>query len=352
VIARLVKLVLAEAALALLVFGTQGANAGSLVWNLQNVTFVDGGIASGSFVLNTDPLQNRLDNFDVKVTGGRFPSYEYSPQNSVGSYGYCSTMLPPGGCPLGYGTRVLLEPKTDSDPPRKLFLRIPPPATLIQSGTYRLNSTASHSYYTDTSSDYDLNYAGQSDLDVKRWVRDGSLTTGIPQPLQHGPLVEWSLDNIKFDNGGTATGSFVYDRSNGNVVDFNVQTNQPPRIHSFTYSPNFPCGGGGGGDCAAASVSPGQIPGTSILSFRTEGIAPSQYYEISLTAGGSMTDKGGILPLISGNFDYGYAELHSSLILGSLIGSPIPEMTPALFVAVGLIMLVASPVQHNMMRRG
>ena len=46
-IARVMNLVVVPLAVGLVLFGIECANADSLRWNLQNVTFVDDSIASG-----------------------------------------------------------------------------------------------------------------------------------------------------------------------------------------------------------------------------------------------------------------------------------------------------------------
>jgi hypothetical protein len=70
----------------------QTATAALLRWNLENVTFTDGGAATGFFLLDTQANGEPLADFDIKVTGGKlpvtgfkYPSFEYTPQSSFGS---------------------------------------------------------------------------------------------------------------------------------------------------------------------------------------------------------------------------------------------------------------------------
>ena len=63
----------------------QAATAELLRWNLQNVTFNDGGMATGFFSMDSKQEGGALADFDVRVTGGKSPSFEYSPQIAEGS---------------------------------------------------------------------------------------------------------------------------------------------------------------------------------------------------------------------------------------------------------------------------
>ena len=56
------------------------ASAAVLTWTLHNVTFDDGGTASGTF--DYDAATNTFSNFAISMSGGTaifFPSFEYSP---------------------------------------------------------------------------------------------------------------------------------------------------------------------------------------------------------------------------------------------------------------------------------
>jgi hypothetical protein len=95
---------------AAMVGDVQHATGNVLRWNLQNVTFNDGGTATGFFALDTAPESQPAD-FDVKVTGGKYPSFEYSPQSSA-SFRTSATFtpgnnlvaLPPVGPRVSFGT--------------------------------------------------------------------------------------------------------------------------------------------------------------------------------------------------------------------------------------------------------
>jgi hypothetical protein len=40
----------------------------------------------------------------------------------------------------------------------------------------------------------------------------------------YAALVMWTLDNVRFDQGGAGTGWFKYDASNSTLLDWNIQT--------------------------------------------------------------------------------------------------------------------------------
>jgi hypothetical protein len=334
------------AVLSLVVFGIEPVTADLLRWNLQNVRFVDGGAASGFFVLDT--AQSSFSDFDIKVTGGSYTPFEYLPQNSSGGYGTCTA---PRQCVENFiGTQVGLSRVDPSGGPgRSLGFMLSSPATLTHPGSYLVNSTTARtpsastvhtapmpSYYAYASQEVDQNHIGAGPGDFIRWVRGGSLTTGAPQPPRHGALVTWVLDGVKFSDGGTATGSFVYDASNGTLVDFDIVGTG--NRFGAAYNLDVPCGLPGP-PCTLASVLSGQVPGTSVLSFRAGG-SPSQEADLSLTAGGTLTDRGGILPLKSGELSSPYHGFHSALVAGSLIGTPVPEATQWSLFVFGLLTLI------------
>jgi hypothetical protein len=60
-----------------------GGIANATSWILNNISFVDGGTASGSFEYNT--LANTISNWSISVTGGNtaFPAFTYTPSNST-----------------------------------------------------------------------------------------------------------------------------------------------------------------------------------------------------------------------------------------------------------------------------
>jgi hypothetical protein len=289
-----------------------------LRWNLQNVTFNDGGTATGFFALDTAPESQPAD-FDVKVTGGKYPSFEYSPQSSA-SFRTSATFTPGNNLVVFYprlGTRAF---------------RLGTP-TLTQTGTYSLTSLNSNSSVYDMSNER-MGIGGGFPPD--RSLLTGSITTGIPEQPKHGTLVRWTLEGVKFGNGGTASGSFIYDASRDTVVDFNLHSDESALgdINQL-----FPCQP----SCWRVSVFP-DFPstGTVRLAFNNGGLSPGGTSDLNLVTGETLTDEGGKVSLLhSSGFDFG-GQLggSSNLIAGSLIGTPVPEPSEALLLALGFVALV------------
>jgi PEP-CTERM motif len=70
-------------ALAILAFlATSAAGATVVTWSLDG-EFDDGGVANGFFTLNDTP-SIALSNYDIKVSGGNFPDFEYTPASASG----------------------------------------------------------------------------------------------------------------------------------------------------------------------------------------------------------------------------------------------------------------------------
>jgi hypothetical protein len=78
-IATLVRPVLASASLALTALCIEHAHAELVRWNLQNLLFNDGAVATGFFSLDTTQTSGPLADFDIKVSVGQYPSFEYTP---------------------------------------------------------------------------------------------------------------------------------------------------------------------------------------------------------------------------------------------------------------------------------
>src|SRR4051812_47408077 len=82
--------------------GTFNAHASLVTWNLEGTRFNDGGVATGFFTL-TDTPSVALSDFDIKVSGGSWPSFEYTPA-SAGPQALFSNAIvlqQPGGRTLG-----------------------------------------------------------------------------------------------------------------------------------------------------------------------------------------------------------------------------------------------------------
>lgn len=79
------KLHMAGLVLALGVLVSAPAEAAFVTWNLENVSFVDGASASGSF--RYDAGTNTYANWNISVTGGVLSAYTYQPGVDFGGVG-------------------------------------------------------------------------------------------------------------------------------------------------------------------------------------------------------------------------------------------------------------------------
>jgi hypothetical protein len=307
------------------------AMANVLRWNLQSVTFNDGGTASGFFDVDTIPMSHLTD-FDIKMTGGKYPSFEYNPQNSNGFFG-----SGPFGAPsVSFGTPKSAPPLPAFVDVRQLSLYT---SELTKSGTYPLRSL--NNFQDITLEQYPI-FGPQGDSLPERWLRTGSITTEIPTPASHGTLVRWTLNGVRFDNGRTASGSFLYDASSGSVEDFNLHSDEAVLGDINQLYPCRPASFSGVPRCWVVSVS--RNTGSGEITFFNGGPTPGGSVHLTLVAGHPLTDNGGTVPLLdSGGFDFGgLPGGHSKLIAGSLIGTPVPEPSAALLIVVGIGALAVS----------
>lgn len=81
---------------AVVILGSASAvSAGVLTETLQNVTFYDGGVATGSFTFDT--VTSAISDWSISVSGGdtvSFPALTYGTSNSVASFGAGDLGLP------------------------------------------------------------------------------------------------------------------------------------------------------------------------------------------------------------------------------------------------------------------
>lgn len=114
----------ARRALLALLLVAGGAQAMPVTWTLQNVTFDDGGTASGWFVYDADTPQAAVTEFSISVAGGDtqvFPPITYDPSNT-------SAGVSDGGAG-GFGAVFSLN----GEPPNRQ-IRIPAVSELTNAG--------------------------------------------------------------------------------------------------------------------------------------------------------------------------------------------------------------------------
>src|SRR4051794_39139707 len=87
--ARVPKVFLAMALGLALISAMGVASANVLRWDLQNVTFLDGGTASGFFLFDADAsLPKSVVDWDITLGGGNatwpFPAFRFTPTTGIG----------------------------------------------------------------------------------------------------------------------------------------------------------------------------------------------------------------------------------------------------------------------------
>ena len=103
------------------------------------------------------------------------------------------------------------------------------------------------------------------------------LSLGALSATAHAEPIEWTLDNIVFDDGGTATGTFVFDAATQTVSDINIQTSAGFVFSGNTYNTAL----------GAGSV---KIPFTTATNF---GDLTNEFILDLLFIGSGLTDSGG-----------------------------------------------------------
>lgn len=104
----------------------------------------------------------------------------------------------------------------------------------------------------------------------------------------HAALVQWTLTDVRFADGGTASGSYVFDASTGSYSRIGIATTAPDGSAAGSFSSTCD-----GANCAEASPDPAQFiifapPDTSDMTGK-------QVLLIDLQS--PMTDAGGTIPI-------------------------------------------------------
>jgi hypothetical protein len=321
--------------------GLQRAAAGAMRWNLQNVAFTDGGSASGFFALDPS-IAGGVADFDIKVSGGRYPALEYTPQNAQIYYSDPQSSGPQSSPPISLAWP--LHPSSPQPDARSLRLGFRAPTG---SGTYPVTTF-------NGGGGFQLNWSYEELGDTDgpaRWVRaGGSITTGEPQPRKQTSLVKWTLSDVMFEKGHTATGWFLYDTDSNSVIDFDLHSDLTGIIDQI-----FPCQPASAPfpsspRCWTVFVDPGFAPETVAVSFGNGGPTPDASASFAFILAGSLSDKGKTKPLLNES-DYdccGMQNIRYQLIGGSLFGSAVPEPSAASYLTFALAVLEAIFVRRAM----
>jgi hypothetical protein len=167
------------------------------------------------------------------------------------------------------------------------------------------------------------------------------LILGADMRAAQATVIEWHLQNVRFDDGGSATGFISLDVDHNGfgptpgslpeLVDWGIKVrggdtaNFPP----FEYTP--------------ASTFSSHADGSSLIFFTNQmvpGGDPSQLRMLYLVTNPKMTDAGGkvILDVANDQSRESWNPLPTRSVFGEL--TAVPEPSNVTFLALGLVMLV------------
>ncbi len=163
----------------------------------------------------------------------------------------------------------------------------------------------------------------------------GGSATGVP--------VTWTLSNATFNDGGTVTGSFVYNAESGAVSNWNIVTTAGSTLPAFTYTPSNSTAYGG---LTAVDCNCIQFTSNELFS---NGLPPPENYSenrlLVLTFDAPLTDSGGTVNIFVDNSNDNAShecldcDPFRLLTQGSVTGQaqavpPPPPVVPALTITV------------------
>ena len=183
----------------------------------------------------------------------------------------------------------------------------------------------------------------------------------------YAALVSWTLDGVKFADGGTATGWFVAD--SGSVVDWNIEATVygylgqsvtrkfvGPPLAPPCWPDGFCCPDYGYNDPVHVTCRPFQHVEMLAGAFAFLNEHPPSVHAdaLALEPETVLTDKGGTVLLVPGSYGrHSYLEVDGGfgpipgVVAGALTGFPIPEPSESLLLALGFAALLGFSVQDK-----
>jgi hypothetical protein len=167
---------------------------------------------------------------------------------------------------------------------------------------------------------------------------------GIGSSVSSASPVLWTLTGVNFSDGGTASGSFIYDADTNTYSDIDIVTTSGSAQGGATYTVVNPL--------AAFGPAPTAFMAATTFPF----LAGSPGMSIGFEA---LTDDGGtILPpfllITEGTYNSGlntYLEDRSSLgTSGTLTGVAVPEPAAAVLFTIGLLVLFGLKFRSDLLR--
>jgi len=166
--------------------------------------------------------------------------------------------------------------------------------------------------------------------------------------------VIWKLQNVVFDDGGKAGGSFAFDAATGKITDWNITATghgadvfgTPIDIQFVNAQPCDPA------DCSSAEHISSTTPAVESFIFDT-GQTPSNSGFLSLVTSGPLSDAGGTVQLFradvpNGSYFSCCESLVETVVTSGSLASIVPE--PATWIALSLGIIMSLQAKRHLRR--